>query len=328
MDTRKASILLTRYQQGETSAEENLLVESWLMDTGAGSAEWSGMDELSRKRYLSDLYADINSLRPAGGADYGRIYKLRFWRKISSIAALFLIACGLYLSWPALNQWISPVSYHVNTTVRTPELLILQDGSRVWLNAASSLKYPSRFAGNAREVYLEGEAFFEVAHDKEKPFLVHTKSVTTRVLGTVFTVRAYPEDADTRIILKSGKVRVVAKDQEKSDGILIYPGQMVSYKAGGQLLKTNIPEANDYSSWKEGKLIFNETPVSEALQRIGRAYGVAISFKDEKIKECAITGSFNVNQELEDILRSISISVDGKFTRKANQITFSGEGCN
>lgn len=327
MDTAKINILLNRYQQGRASADEARLVESWLLENGSGSGEWNEMDELARRRYLSDLYNTIRKARLADGLSHvppARVHRLSFWRIISSIAALFLLACGLYLTWPALHNWMKPVSYQVKTTARTPELLVLNDGSRVWLNSASSLRYPAQFTGDVREVYLEGEALFEVAHQADRPFLVQTTNLTTKVLGTVFTVQAYPGNAEPRIILKSGKVKVIAKEQDRESGVMLRPGQMVSYrKADGTLLKTSAGNLEEYSSWKDGKLIFNETPVPEVLQRVGRAYGVMIGFKDKKIKECAITGSFNVNQDLDDILKSISISVDGKFTEEAGQITLS-----
>ena len=334
MNLDKIDILLRRYQQRETSVEENRLVETWLAENDGGGQRWNKMDDESQKQFLSELYTDIASITQLQGGTTSkpahRNDDFRLWRSVSSIAALFVVACGLYLAWPGLQRWITPVSYQVRTTTVKPELVILDDGTKVWLNSGSSLKYPDQFKGPNREVHLQGEAYFEVAHNASAPFLVHTGNLTTKVLGTIFNVRAYADDAEVRIILSSGKVEVIKNEQNtERKGLTLLPSQMVTYhKSAGSLLKSRVSNAYEYSAWKEGKLIFDETPVSEVFNRLGHIYGVKFSFTDKEIKECAITGSFNINQKLEEILQSISLSVDGEFIRRANQITFSGQGCN
>ena len=329
--------LLKRYLDGKCSAEESQLVKNWLAENGEENDEWKHMDDTARQQWLSYLYEDVQksiqlndedkniiNINPASG--------LRVWKLIASIAATFVLIFGLYAAWPTLQDRISPVSYHeLSAASGIRKLLVLDDGTRLWLNSGSSLKYPSRFKGKKREVYLQGEAYFEVAHNAEIPFIVHAGKLRTRVLGTTFNIRAYKDDPDVKVTLFTGKVEVIREisDNETSKLILL-PKQEVTYrKDAGTLVKKTVSNisVNNSSAWKEGKLIFDETPVSEVLKRLSLAYNVKFILADEKINGCTITGSFSVSQNIEEILKSISISMDGKFVREADQFTLIGHGC-
>ncbi|WP_411274963.1 FecR family protein [Daejeonella sp.] len=329
--------LLKRYLDGKCSAEESRLVEIWLEENGEENDEWKHMNDTARKQWLSYLYGDVQksiqlkeedkkivNISPASG--------LRVWKLMTSIAAAFVIICGLYVAWPTLQDQINPVTYHeLKAASGIRKLFVLDDGTRLWLNSGSSLKYPSRFNGKKREVYLQGEAYFEVAHNAETPFIVYAGKLITRVLGTSFNIKAYKDDPDVKITLFTGKVEVIRKSNNKERSkLILLPNQEATYrKDAGSLSKTTVNNSiiDYHSAWKDGKLIFDETPVSEVLKRLSLAYDVKFILADEKINGCTITGAFNVNQNIEEILKSISISMDGKFVREANEFTLTGQGC-
>lgn len=329
--------LLKRYLNGKCSAEESRLVETWLAKNGGENDEWKHINDTARKQWLSYLYGDVQksiqlkdedknivNIHPASG--------LRVWKLTASIAASFVLICGLYAAWPALQNRISPVSYHeLSAASGKRKLLVLDDGTRLWLNSGSSLKYPNRFKGKKREVYLQGEAYFEVAHNAEIPFIVHTGKLRTRVLGTIFNIRAYKDDPDVKVTLFTGKVELIKEiSNKKTSKLILLPKQVATYRKDAEsLVKTTVSNItiNHYSAWKDGKLIFDETPVPEVLKRLSLAYNVKFILTDEKINGCTITGSFNVNQKIEEILQSISVSIDGKFIREANRFTLIGQGC-
>lgn len=336
--------LLERYLDGKCSAEECLLVENWLAKNGGENTEWEQMNDKARQQWLSDLFGDvqksillkheIKNIRPAyrRGRNLNSSSGRGVWKLIVSMAATFVMICGLYVAWPTLQDQINPVSYYeLNAASGIRKLLVLDDGTRLWLNSGSSLKYPSRFKGKNREVYLQGEAYFEVAHNAESPFIVHAGKLSTKVLGTTFNVRAYKNDPDIRVTLFTGKVEVIRELYPKeSNKLILLPKQEATFlKDAGSLIKTTLNNSiiNQHSAWKDGRLIFDEMPMPEVLKRLGLAYDVKFILTDEKINGCTITGSFNMSQNIEEILKSISISVDGKFVREANQFTLTGQGC-
>lgn len=336
--------LLKRYLDGKCSAEESRLVETWLAKNGGENTEWEKMNDITRQQWLSDLYGDVQksillkdenkNIEPAyrTGRNLNSSSGKVVWKLIVSMAAAFVLICGFYVAWPTIQDQVSPVTYHeLKAASGIRKLLVLDDGTRLWLNSGSSLKYPSRFKGKKREVYLQGEAYFEVAHNAEIPFIVHAGKLLTRVLGTTFNIRAYKDDPDVKVTLFTGKVEVTREiNHKESNKLILLPKQEATYrKDAGSLLKTTVNNSiiNHHSAWKDGKLIFDETPVSEVLKRLSLAYDVKFILANEKINGCTITGSFNVNQNIEEILKSISISMDGKFVREANQFTLIAQGC-
>lgn len=344
MSLNDINSLLKRYLDGKCSDEESRLVENWLTENGAENGEWKQMNDTTRQQWLSYLYRDVQrsiqlkhedkSLISAylTGKNINPTSNLRRSKLIASIAAMCVLIGGLYAVWPTLQDRISPVSYkELSVASGIRKLLVLDDGTRLWLNSGSSLKYPSRFKGKKREVHLQGEAYFEVAHNTEIPFIVHTGKLRTRVLGTTFNIKAYKDDPDVKVILFTGKVEIIREINDKeTDKLILLPKQGATYrKDSGSLIKTTVSTTtiNHYSAWKDGKLIFDETPMQDVLKRLSLAYNVKFTLTDEKINKCTITGSFNVNQKIEEILQSISVSMDGKFIREADQFTLISEGC-
>ncbi|WP_411973273.1 FecR family protein [Sphingobacterium sp. Lzh-3] len=177
--------------------------------------------------------------------------------------------------------------------------ITLPDGTKVWLNAGSSLKYPMSFAKNERRVRLEGEAFFEVTKDSARPFRVLSKGQEIEVLGTAFNVNAYPDNTTIKTTLVKGKVKL-SNNNRYSEAIYLLPGQQSTNTNDGKIQLANVDTA-PFTAWKEGLFYFDETPLSDALQQIGRWYNVEVKYKGE-VPQTHFYGRIKRSKPLRDVL--------------------------
>ncbi len=170
-----------------------------------------------------------------------------------------------------------PTTYNTITTPRGGQYqLVLADGSKVWLNAASSLTYSTAFAGNERKVTLTGEGYFEVAHDASKPFFVSTGAMDIKVLGTHFNVNAYGDDGQLQTTLLEGSVEV----SNSGNSVVIKPGQQVQVNKGGVGLKiVDHVDLGQVVAWKEGVFYFNKNNIREVMNQLARWYDVSITYE-------------------------------------------------
>lgn len=207
----------------------------------------------------------------------------------------------------------------------------LPDGTLVWLNAGSKLHYPETFAKNKREVTLDGEAYFEVKHETARPFLVHSQSVVTQVLGTTFNVRSYAESRKIKVTVLSGKVAVyeTGKDGKSitKQPLMITANQEVVYAKSSRQLAYNLKpiQSADAAAWKEGNLIFKNTELSEVIYALERRYNVKIAL-DNSMLNCPVTANFN-NEPVENVMRILPGLVEGKLSKYNGHYRLSGAGC-
>ena len=196
--------------------------------------------------------------------------------------------------------------------------LTLSDGTRVWLNAASSLTYPEIFQDRERVVELTGEAFFEVKPDTALPFIVKTQGMRVKVLGTTFNVKAYPDELKLYTTLVEGKVEVFSDYLHR--GVMLYPGeQAVSDSSEIQKRQVNV---QPYISWKEGKFVFINAPLGEICKQIARWYDVEIQFADNEIGKVCFTGAILKFRPLEDLLDMIEVTSRVQYRREGKILLF------
>lgn len=167
----------------------------------------------------------------------------------------------------------------------------LSDGTQIWLNAGSVLKYPKEFKGDTREVYLSGEAFFDVAKDKKHPFIIHTNKMDTKVLGTSFNVQAYPDQTTQEVSVATGRVNV--KSTVTDENVYVTPGQKVIFKSQNNKLQAfkDVP-LNTISLWRKNIMVFEETPLPEVVATINRNYNVSIEVKNKNLNALKISAYF------------------------------------
>lgn len=197
--------------------------------------------------------------------------------------------------------------------------LELSDGTIVWINSESSLRFPEAFAENRREVYLKGEAYFQVEKDADKPFFVHTDVGDVRVMGTSFNVSAYPDDKSWQTTLVEGSVVVLCEGKE----VLMKPSEQ--YEIGARTGEGRLKEVNPelYISWREGKFYFKVYTFEELVVRLERWYDFKMFYANESIRKRRFSGVVNKHQPLHEMLKFLEMTSDVRFSVKGNVVTAS-----
>lgn len=257
------------------------------------------------------------------------------WRVYSGIAAaiLVLLAVGGYRFLTPKKKTVAPLAQLV-TEKRMRSQVLLPDGSRVWLNAGSKLNYPEQFAPHApREVTLEGEAFFVVTADAERPFRVHTQAFHIRVLGTSFNVRAYPQEDSAVTSLVQGSVEVVLNN-EGNQVVSLKPNEKLTVPVHPIVSESNttatstpivisksklipvqdsiIPE----TAWVQNKLAFKHLQLEKVATMLEQWYGVEIGFKDNNKKQLYFSGVFET-ESLEQVLNALETTMSFTWHKDA-----------
>jgi len=207
-------------------------------------------------------------------------------------------------------------------TIATPKggkwRVNLPDGTAVWLNAASSMAYPASFTGSkVRRVELKGEAYFEVAHDKNKPFIVVTSGQSIQVLGTHFNVNSYEDEDIVKTTLLEGKVEV--SPQGNLSPIILLPGEQSLVSANTIRKKRVDPELS--VSWRDGSFAYKNAPLSLVMREIARWYDITIVYKITNPEAHTFSGSVSRYDQVDGILRAIELTGDVKFIINGKQIT-------
>jgi len=191
----------------------------------------------------------------------------------------------------------------------------LPDGTKAWLNSGTTFRYPTDFEKSSREVYLNGEAFFDVAKDKSKPFVINAKNFSVTVLGTSFNLTAYSDDENSNVTLVEGSILLENTDKKWSKRLS--PGQAATINSNSEEAQVASVNTDFYTTWKEGKVVFKAEPFELICKKLERWYNVDIVFNDPSLKQLEFSGTFLKYKPIEQVLRSICIMND--------QIDFSSE---
>ncbi|MEZ4906043.1 MAG: FecR family protein, partial [Spirosomataceae bacterium] len=219
-------------------------------------------------------------------------------------------------------------------------VLRLDDGTEINLAPQSSLKYPAQFKSNNREVFLDGKAFFKVAHNPQKPFLVYTGEVVTKVLGTSFWIDTEGKNKAVEVSVVSGKVSVFQRDarndfvsEKIKSGVILTPNQKVKYIEGSQAFETSLVENPVLLSKGEKEqeiqpalFVFDDVPLREVVSQLEKAYGIEIILENENLKNCLFTADIT-KQPLFVKLDLLCASLNANYEVRGTKILVSGKGC-
>lgn len=199
--------------------------------------------------------------------------------------------------------------------------ITLSEGTRVWLNSGSKLIYPAVFASRKREVYIEGEAIFEVTRSAGVPFFVNSQDFSIKVTGTVFNVSAYPDDSLSSAVLESGKIELYSNDKsllhrEKVD---VSPGEIIIFNPDENTFSKNTVKPQNYLSWRNGYFVFKNERLNNILKKIGRYYNVDIQVVNEKLSAETFTGRLDLRTSPEEVLKIIRKTVRLDYECKENK---------
>jgi len=190
------------------------------------------------------------------------------------------------------------------------KFMVLPDSTQVWLNDNSSFEYPDRFDGKIREVYLSGEAFFDVKHAEEIPFIIHTGKITTTVLGTAFNIKAYPYQHSVLVSVSRGTVKV-SKDNHVV--ALLVKGQQAKVSSVDSIVKEKKVDTGETAYWQQGYLTYDDETIGEIVEDLNHIYNVSINVSDTALEQLRITTSFKRDIGADQALKIICKLIDGRI---------------
>lgn len=273
----------------------------------------------------SVTYVDNNGqlqTAAAGTANAGTVPLRRYRYRAIAVAAAAMLILGtggwwLYQHYRPVGSGMAqgPAATAVHRITQRGEMkyLALPDGTQVWLNVASTLDFPEKFAEGKREVYLSGEAFFDVKQVTDQPFLIHTGNVMTRVLGTSFNIKAYPGQPDVIVSVKRGKVQV-----SKNDKVLatLTMGQEATVAAATERATVDATKENMVAAWTAGHLSYTSRPISDILEDLERNYNISIVLADSTMGAEIFTTSFRKDIGEEEALDIICKATDTRLVKE------------
>jgi ferric-dicitrate binding protein FerR (iron transport regulator) len=251
---------------------------------------------------------------------------LVWWQRIAAVMIIPLLFALVWLFlWKAPGKPQAIVYQEISSPLGMRSEVNLPDGSSVWLNSGSKLRYPVPFNGKERRLYLSGEAFFKVHSDSLHPFFVDTKHLEVRATGTRFNVEAYPEDSLTAVTLEKGKVGVNIARKIK---VQLRPNQRVLFNSRAGTYNVSTTDAQEWDLWRNGILSFRDEPLGEVFKRVGRTFNVDIHIKDQSVAGQLYRATFE-NESLDEILHLLKLSapIQYKITdrQRLNNGTYSRE---
>ncbi|RIJ50521.1 DUF4974 domain-containing protein [Maribellus luteus] len=327
--------LLHKYLNDQCTSEELKEVIAWVK-----SKEWSGTAEQELysewkntdgvvssqnanerfNRLLDKIHHNINIEHASFVRKMQRKKVLNRITQVAAIAMLPMLAFLLY-TFSRHNFEISSLVAMQNDTLEiiapigSKTNFVLSDGSQVFLNNGSKLRYPLRFMDNKRDIFLSGEAYFVVAHDEKRPFRVKTRNLNITALGTEFNVFAYPDEISTEATLVEGKVAVekVLKSGETQFIGEMEPNEQISYNRITDKVYSHHGDIDKYIAWREGKLIFKNESIEEIAHRLSRWYNVDIELTDKRVKQFTYTATF-IDETLPQVLELLQIATPISYT--------------
>jgi transmembrane sensor len=335
---------------GQADAEEALsepmrrLWEELRSGPGEHAVDWDrmyrkvsqaeeGLSVLSQRRDGAEFW------RRGGGAIRG--WQVWGWR---AVAAVFLGLAGLAAYWSvayrrpvvggvarvpsavvAKKDSMGTVAMMSWKTMGDKKVIHLPDGSMVILNKSSTVAYRAAGATGAREVVLNGEAYFDIVHRAEQPFLVRTGKIVTRVLGTTFNVKAYSTEKSVEVTVDHGKVQVLNGGTNMG---LLSDKQQIRYDLGRESCRTQRVSLQPVMAWKPVEISFDDITMEEAARRIGERFKMGFNFANPALKECRITATFYMEDDLDQIMTVICGVNQSKFEIKGDVVKIDGKGCN
>ena len=325
VDIKEFSKLIEKYKKGECSSYEKELLERYLDSFQTKPDEWNENKMGNQKIIEGKIYSGI--IKNISKKENQYISKIFFnpslLKRAASIVFFLILAAGILYVLGIFQQktnsvvWIEKV-----TSSGEKSMFTLSDGSKVILNADSKLRYPNRFDDISKEVYLEGEAYFEVRHNSNQMFIVHSENLTTTDLGTKFDISAYHENNTITVSLLEGKVEVSGSEKGKLDKtIVLKPKEKLLYDKENNVSSFGVFDSLEAVGWKDNIYNFENEPLGDVFSRLERAYGIKFKLSDQQVLLQKITVKFEKKSLLTvvDVIKSLT-GLDYRIVKKNQDI--------
>lgn len=301
--------LLNKYIAGDATQEEKEAVQLWTESDEKNREEYRSMRILYEITlgHLPDEKQAVITLRSK---------KRQLFADLLKIAAAILITFTSTWYFLSKEEASAPIAetiamqtLHVPAGQRAE--LTLSDGTQVWLNSLTTFTFPTRFTETTRDVFLDGEGYFEVTHDEDKQFKVNTQNHIVTVLGTEFNVLAYSKNNSFETSLIDGSVEISTADNRQQ--LLLTPGNRV-YRENDRLI-TGFIRDYDYFLWKKGIISFNHERVEEILNKLELYYDIHIENKNKRINDMRYTGKFRTKDGIEHVLNVLQVPTGLRYKK-------------
>lgn len=320
MTKEEFTALLDRYVQGSCTPGEEALFSRFVERMATEPPAWTLADE---ERIQLEIYHSIRQQMPKQ-ANRAKVVGIPAWLQVAAAVAIVLTAAIYFIT-----REHAPVIVTVVTQAGERDTVLLADGSRIYLNEGSQVSYPERFGKNKRPVTLQGEAFFEVAKDKDRPFTVEAGGFSTMALGTSFNIRALNDSSDVKVSLVTGKVEVssLLHGSTGSNGQMLTPGKQLRYKLSDKQVIIEEFNASLVLAWRVNKLSFENESLDVVLARLEKLYKIDIDFDQQLVGRCMVSGVFDANESVDTILSVLSFSNNLTFSQQHHKYIVTGAGC-
>lgn len=302
IDQNIYEIIAAKSNGEELTDNETIILENWMNESPDNRKTLQYFKEIFLNKEDIGSFQEINTNnawnKHLKRVNASKSLSIRTLLKYAAIILPLVIASSLFFNWDKLN--ISQGTDYCNLLVPKGQVkeIVLADGSKVWLNSDSQLKYPSHFNGDTREVYLRGEAYFSITKNKQKPFIVNSDLMDIKVLGTEFNLSCYEESQKVEATLYEGKI---AYKTNNNKGIL-EPGFQAVLDKKSNKVEVRKVIVSQYTSWKEGIYLFDGINIEELAIKISRWYNVEVIIKDDSVKKMEFTGAIEKNKSVEFII--------------------------
>lgn len=291
--------LMEKYLNGTITKKEESLLEQFDGKLLYKNRNGIFKNERHKKRVAKQLSQNI--ARPHKGTSFFK------WTRVAASLAIMASLGYLLYSKTETKEVEEPIVEIVRTTEWGQKLnLTLADGTQVRLNSGSTLKYPNRFEGDMRHVALIGEAFFDVAKNPDKPFVIESGEVRTTVLGTSFNVNTYPDNDQIAVTVATGKVKVASQESE----IFLEPNEQGVFNTRTKSMTKERVDITTALNWKKGIIHFEDVPLSQVLETLEKWYGVSFVLENRNAGNCHISASYD-NELLSTVMESIVFAKKG-----------------
>jgi transmembrane sensor len=336
MTFKEFNKMLERYSRGESSKEETDVIEKWYSSLGQGDTEL--LNEHQRIVLEQKMRERLNGDKREIPKNNQRFLRSEVYIGVAAALLILAVSFLFLISQPSTIGGGKESTYtssipdsDVQTIINStadPKKIVLEDGSQVILETGGELHFTSKNFNKNRQVYLSGNAFFEVVKDKQHPFFVYTGDLLTRVLGTSFRVNAPRGKKEIVVSVKTGRVSVSAPANESVQEMILTPNQKAVYSAVDvKILKSLVEDPEVVKPDPSSQRHYQNTPVAEIFEALEKNYGIEIDFNDEAFANCSITTTIadeNFFQKLEIICEAIG----AEYEITETSILINGKGCN
>jgi transmembrane sensor len=328
MNQHEFDLLLKKYLSGNCTEEEKIMIMTWYQNQGF---ELNGIEEIELNQIKNKIWSNLNINKVEEKDNF-----LIFWAKrgIAASIAILLVSFSYFYFSKKSDLSYKNDSNGVEMTNNSSETkqILLEDGSIIDLAGKSSISYSENFGKVNREVFLKGEAFFNIKKNPQKPFIVHSGELVTQVLGTSFRIKPNSKNGNIEVSVNTGRVSIYENkefEKNKKNGIVLTPNQKIIYNTNTKEITPSIVDEPRIlkNQFSKSDFVFENESVASVIDKLSQSFGIEIIIVNEEINQCYFTGDISdmgLLTQIEILCKTLGIN----YEQRGAEIFIYGKGCN